>query len=344
MNKELDKKLAGLVQDLTPSMELEFWSAGRKLYHFKLGRKQKYYDLASLTKILFTVPAFMELVQESGLKLKSSVTKVLPWYRHPEVSLFDLLTHTSGLVWWQALGEGFTEEHSFEERWWEVKRALRHAPLKKNQGAVYSDMGFILLAMILEELYQKPLVFIWEDLKARLFPNTQLHFNPFNKNIERTDYAPTGLSSHRKLRLQGRVHDENCYSFGGVSTHAGLFGRSEDVSLVGNHFLNGYNQSTPVLHSETLRRFARRALPEATGDWGLGFMKPTPGSASCGSYFSPDSFGHLGFTGCSLWVDPQNKWVISIVSNRVYFGLDKRFASLRGTIHNHVIENILGVK
>ncbi|MGZ3723862.1 MAG: serine hydrolase, partial [Bdellovibrionales bacterium] len=140
--------------------------------------------------------------------------------------------------------------------------------------------------------------------------------------------------------LQGEVHDDNTWALAGVAPHAGLFAPIEAVSDW------GLKLRAAVLHDskrfgdpKMVRRFVTRQIPPQVGDWGLCFMKPTKGAASCGRYFSPKSFGHTGFTGTSLWMDPIHDVLVVILSNRVHPTRDnKSFALLRPKLHDWIRE------
>jgi CubicO group peptidase (beta-lactamase class C family) len=154
-------------------------------------------------------------------------------------------------------------------------------------------------------------------------------------------YAPTEECPVRRKLVQGEVHDLNAWALGGVSTHAGLFGSIDDVGWFSLHLrshLLGIARYS--IRQKTAQLFAKRALPEGHGDWAMGYMMPTPGAASCGTYFSLDSIGHTGFTGTSVWYDPKMDLSVCILSNRVLYGADnKAFGKLRPEIHNWIVEN-----
>jgi CubicO group peptidase (beta-lactamase class C family) len=183
---------------------------------------------------------------------------------------------------------------------------------------------------------------VWNDVKNRFYQGTTLEFHPHNKTTVKTSlFAPTEECPVRRKLIQGEVHDLNCWSLGGVSTHAGLFGSIDDVGWFSLHLrshllgIARYN-----IRQKTAQLFAKRALPEGKGDWAMGYMMPTPGSASCGNYFSLDSIGHTGFTGTSVWYDPKMDMSVIILSNRVLYGSDnKAFGKLRPDIHNWIVEN-----
>ncbi|MGZ3692367.1 MAG: serine hydrolase, partial [Pseudobdellovibrio sp.] len=195
----------------------------------------------------------------------------------------------------------------------------------------------------LEKLNEKNIYDVWTDLKQKYYPTTALDFHLENKTdvpIER--FAPTEDCVWRKRIMRAEVHDENAWSFGGVSTHAGLFGSIEDVSAFG---LNVRSQLQGIarysIRQKTAQLFAQRAIPGDVGDWAMGYMMPTPGSASCGPHFSELSIGHTGFTGTSFWYDPKDDLLVLILTNRIHYGREnKAYISLRPQIHTWIYESL----
>ena len=199
------------------------------------------------------------------------------------------------------------------------------------------------LALILQKLLDKPLIEIWQEIKEAFYPRLSLDFS--ENNVPKFDtkyYAPTEKCPWRGKVLRGEVHDENAWSFGGVSSHAGLFGSIDDLGWFGL-FIRGQLMgiSKTLIKQKTARLFATRSRPPGKGDWALGYMLPTPGHSSCGDFFSPYSIGHTGFTGTSIWYDPAQDLLVAILSNRVAFGREvKDFLTLRPMIHNWIIEGL----
>ena len=195
----------------------------------------------------------------------------------------------------------------------------------------------------LEKIYQKSILDVWNDLKSRYYPTTTLGFHVENKtDIPKAQFAPTEDCAWRKKIMRAEVHDENTWSFGGVSSHAGLFGSIEDVSAVG---LNLRSQLQGIarynIRQKTAQLFATRAIPSEVGDWALGYMMPSLQSPSCGPHFSIFSIGHTGFTGTSMWYDPRHDLLVIVLSNRIHYGRDnKAFIQLRPQIHSWIFESL----
>lgn len=341
--KKLKKQIEAVLPTASPGVQLQVHQAGKKICDLAIGDTYAYYDFASLTKVVFTVQAMMKAFDEGKWDLKSKVKDFCPWFSHEHVLVRDCLTHSSGLVWWMPLYQQLDLETSRLNRWTESARIIRGLPIEHQDQSVYSDIGFILLGHILESLYSLPLIEIWQRLKEEIYPRTTIEFHENNipKNPLKL-YAPTERCQWRKKTIQGEVHDDNTWALGGVSSHAGLFGSIDDLgwfALFLRTEIKGYLKT--VIKTKTAQLFASRALPKGKGDWALGYMMPTRGSSSSGKYFSDFSIGHTGFTGTSIWYDPNQDISVAILSNRVFYGREnKEFASLRPQIHNWVIEGL----
>lgn len=340
LKAKIEEKLPGAA----PGLQLQVHQGGRKFCDISVGDTYPYYDLASLTKIIFTVPALM-LAFEKGLwQLDSRVTDFWPDFPHRDVTLVQILSHSSGALWWHPFYKDLDLLSSVEVRRAQVKEIIKTLPFEARDASVYSDIGFLILGICLEEMEQKSLLDIWKAQKHLLYPGlSTLDFHPDNKSPQPSRfYAPTERDPWRGRLIQGECHDENAFALGGVSSHAGLFSSIDDVSWYGLFLrsqLLGISKTSFKL--KTARIFTTRARPLGRGDWALGFMMPTPGSASCGDYFSPYSVGHLGFTGTSIWYDPHPDLLVVLLSNRVLLGREvHEFKKLRPMIHNWVVEEL----
>ena len=341
----LEKKLADKIQEhiseAAPGVSMQVHQAGRKICDIRVGKTYAYYDYASLTKIIFTVQAFILAFEQKKWDFQSKVIDFIPWFRHENIKITDLLTHQSGLLWWKDFYHELNLNEPIIHRWSELATHIRDLPLEKTDKAVYSDVGFLTLAYVLEAMYSKPLALVWQDLQEAFYGRTTLHFNPENKpTYDLKLYAPTTDCPWRKKMIQGEVHDENAWALGGVSTHAGLFGSIDDLGWYAL-FLRSQLFGIPKtqIRQKTFQLFTQKAMPTSQGDWAMGYMMPTKGSSSSGKYFSSSSIGHTGFTGTSLWYDPATDISIGILTNRVIMGRDNpNFKLLRPELHNWVIE------
>ncbi len=321
---------------LPPSLELLVHQKGRKKMHIKYGKEFRFYDLASLTKILFTTTMFMNAFEQNKIKSNSKVCDFLPEWPHKRMTINSLLAHYSKLNWWQPYYKDLSKIKDQSKKHDGLKEKLFKEKLKTKYA--YSDLDFWTLGFVLEAIYKKNLNDIWETIYSKShFRN--LHFNKENKlNFKKSEYAPTEKCPWRKKTLQGQVHDDNAWAMGGVAPHAGLFGGAEDVSQWGLSLRGSYlNQSKKLVSSRTVKHFFKKQKPG--NDWGLGFMLPTKGSASCGKHYSLNSVGHTGFTGTSFWWDPKQDVMITLLTNRVNPTRKNRdFVKLRPIMHNWVME------
>jgi CubicO group peptidase (beta-lactamase class C family) len=353
------KKLADTWVNATPSLQIQAYLGGRKKLDLSFGKYYQYYDLASLTKVLFTGRAIMSIFADKKLKKTSLVQDILPWWPHRETDLQHLLTHSSGMIWWKPYYEELRMlPKRADIRFEHLASMLKETPLVPSDRSVYSDSGFLLLGIILEELEDKSLYEIWLQNQDAWHSKNELHFRPIFtdgvKDQEKTSrvsssetppdkYAPTEKCLWQKKMLQGVVHDENARALGGVAPHAGLFGAIDDVAdylLALRKILRG-EVKNPVISAQLLRSFTQRAIPRSQGDWSLGWMMPTKGASSGGRYLTASSVGHTGFTGTSMWWDIKKDLIIIILSNRVNFGREnKSFAQLRPLLHDFTIESL----
>lgn len=253
-----------------------------------------------------------------------------------QVTFYHLLTHTSGLAPWRdvfnAAGPppappGQPDPVPRAERWGRALKALCHYPLvgQPGDGVVrYSDLGLMLLGEAVSRLYGAP-GRLDDAIQARVFAPLglgSLTYNPVERGRDRRTIAPTENDpGWRGRRCWGEVHDENACGVGGVAGHAGLFGTARDVAAFGQLWM----ESDPRLGiARDLVQTATHQHKESGGmRRGLGWMIKAPEDSSAGDLFSPDSYGHTGFTGTSLWIDPARRLVVACLTNRVYPGREK---------------------
>lgn len=366
---ELDflEKLGDHWQGATPGFCVQAYRTGKKVVDVEVGETFPYYDWASLTKIVFTTTAFMFLHDKKAYRLNDPIHRWVSWF--PNESAFrvrDLLSHSAGMTWWYPFYQTVTNETEArvldkslkdvapEDAWQVFSEILRRQVLedisKNGVGAVhsaiksvYSDLDFFLLGEILQTITGRSLYENWTEVHDRSgFMDTDFHRRNKPKHLRKL-YAPTEDCPWRKKVLQGEVDDENAWSLQGVAPHAGLFGPIEDLSRWGLLLRSAIRgeDSKRFAASRTVQLFTKRAIPRERGDWALGFMMPTKGSASCGPEFSLQSVGHTGFTGTSLWYDPKKDLLITILSNRVHPTREKKeFQKLRPLIHTWIVDSI----
>ena len=273
------------------------------------------YDLASLTKVIATTTAAMILVDEERLNLDAKVQSYLPKFVGPgkaEVTVRHLLTHSSGIDWWAPLYKEVKGKRAFLER-------IYAMPLKSQPGSEmkYSDLGIVLLGEILERVSGRPLDdFVKERVFAPLGMRNTM-WRPPASLLPRI--APTEMDAWRGRVVHGEVHDENAFALGGVAPHAGLFGSAEDLAHLAQVLLwKGVYANHRVVSRKTVELFTRPADLPPGSSRALGWDTKSPEGSSAGHLFSPSSFGHTGFTGTSLWIDPERQLFLVLLTNRVH--------------------------
>jgi CubicO group peptidase (beta-lactamase class C family) len=304
------------------------------------------YDLASLTKVVATTTAAMILSDRHLLEIDRPIAAYLHdfalpfelatgplWAAREEVTVRHLLAHTSGLpAYEQFFLRARKKSHVIEEA-----MAL---PLEEPPGhkVVYSDVGFILLGEILERVARTPLgAFCRKEIFEPLGMASTC-FNPpsdFHPRIAPTEQDDT----FRHRLICGEVHDENAWVMGGVAGHAGLFGTAGDLAAFSQFMLDGGRfDERQLIRPETIQEFTR-ACPVREGfPRGLGWDKPSPPS-SCGRYFAERSYGHLGYTGTSIWIDPEKQLFVVLLTNRVHpTRANQAIQQLRPAVHDAVVE------
>ena len=284
------------------------------------------YDLASLTKVLVTTTLAMMLVDEGRLDLDARVCGFFPAFRggaKEHVTLRQLLTHSGGLAWWAPLYKDLQGKSAYLERI--VAMELAYAPGTK---AVYSDLGVILLGDVVERLAGAPLGELARQRVLDPLGMKDTLYKPPPPLVPRI--APTENDPWRGRVLRGEVHDENAAALGGIAPHAGLFGTAPDLARFGAMLLDeGRADGRRLVSRATLELFTERAgVPGASR--ALGWDTPAdetgrrssvpgePGYSAAGSLLSARSFGHTGFTGTSIWTDPERGLSVVLLTNRVH--------------------------
>lgn len=326
---------------ITPGVVIDVHYKGRRKGLIHYGQTYDFYDLASLTKIIFTASACMQHFSEHKGDLKKPVAKHLSWWKGP-ITPEQLMTHTAGLEWWLPMYKWLKGSKAPEKRWAQLQEKLKKVKAKRRALAVYSDVDLWLLGSYMEAATQLDLLSLWQRTQDR-FAVKDLWFHPYNKpKFKRSRYAPTERCSWRHKILHGEVHDDNTWALGGVAPHAGLFGPVEAVSQWGLELRKAMRGDSKRFGDPRLvQRFVDRRIPRAIGDFGLLFMKPTRGKASCGRYFHASSFGHTGFTGTSFWMDPKRDLMVVVLSNRVHPTRENTsFLQLRPQLHNWVVQSL----
>lgn len=320
-------------------------------------QRETLFDVASLTKVVATTSLVLLAHHEGLCRLDDVVARFYPQTAPTafgNVTLRHLLTHSSGLaavypLYRELLPHG---PHCSAPALAHVRRqqaveVILHQPLAYTPGsrALYSDLGFILLADILERQYQQALDVLFQQRVAHPLGLHQTHYRPLASALPCPGlaYAATEQCRWRRRVVVGEVHDENAWSMGGIAGHAGLFATAGDLW----HFAHALLEATAGRHTwlpGTLLRqsWQRQEMPPGTTR-ALGWDTPTPGRSSAGQYFSAQSIGHLGFTGCSLWMDLHHQVTVVLCTNRVHPSRHSMgITRLRPAVHNCVMR-ALGV-
>jgi CubicO group peptidase (beta-lactamase class C family) len=270
------------------------------------------WDMASLTKVVGLTSAMMQLVEHGKVDLDAPVQRYLPEWQGPNkerVTVRHLLTHSSGLPAWRPLyKEGTSPESALS--------LVFLTPLDTVPGVrmVYSDLGAILLGQIVVRVTGEPFeryvaTHVFEPLKM-----TSTMFRPPASLKPRI--APTEFDPWRQRKIWGEVHDENAFALGGISSHAGLFSTGRDVARFCRMYLSGGTlDGARIFSPETIARFTT-LQDSALSNRALGWEKPN-GVNSGGHLMSRRAFGHTGFTGTSIWMDPERDLFVILLTNRV---------------------------
>jgi CubicO group peptidase (beta-lactamase class C family) len=292
------------------------------------------FDLASISKVVATTSMAMLLYQRGLLDLDAPVVAVVPEFqgadpRRREVTLRMLLSHSSGLPAYEKL---FLRCKTRDE----LLNAAYALPLANDPEikAEYSDVGFILLGTALERIADERLD---RFCQREVFGPLGMSHTAFNPPVGwRSSIVPTADDqSFRHRIIQGEVQDENASVLGGVAGHAGVFSAAQDLASFALVMLNG---AVPVFRPETIEVFTRReSLPKGTSR-ALGWDTPSAPSQS-GKYLSNRAYGHLGYTGTSLWIDPVRQLSITLLTNRTWPDCaNQAIRQLRPKFHDAVVE------
>ncbi len=363
------------------------------------------FDLASLTKVLATTPAIMNLLDEEKLTLDQPLGEVLPkavLRDKKDLTLRLLLTHSAGLVDWKPFYEKL-RNHPLKDRKkllreWIIEEPFAYEPGK---GSLYSDLGFMVLEWVIEEKTGQRLPeYVQEHfygplgLKRTFFPPSPLSSPPSSAvaplrrtgarggesnskegsgkeragegreldsrscpprrirgndrsalgkellSYSKEEFAATEDCPWRKRVLQGEVHDDNAWTLGGYSGHAGLFSTAEEIYVMANMLREHYlGKRDDFFKPRTVREFFRRQDIVKGSDWALGWDTRALEGSSAGKHFSRDSVGHTGFTGTSIWMDLEKDVIAILLTNRVHPKRDNdKIKQFRPVFHDAVME------
>ena len=296
------------------------------------------YDLASVSKVVGTTSAAALLYQQGKLRLEAPLVRYLPEFGgvagHDRITVRQLLTHTSGLPAYERLFRDARDKQALLKRIYAMPLTVR-----PGEKFVYSDFGMILLGEIIERVAGQPLD---QFLRRRVFEPLGMKDTLYQPpKCLRVHIAPTEQDDgFRKRLIRGEVHDEHAWVMNGVAGHAGLFSTARDLAVFAQMMLNGgAYDGRRILQRRTVEKFTARPPARAGSTRALGWDTPSLKGSSAGAHFSPRSFGHTGFTGTSLWVDPEKQLFVILLSNRVHPTRENtQIRKVRPALHNAVVE------
>jgi len=278
------------------------------------------YDLASLTKVVGTTTAIMVLYDEGKIRLDDPVSVYVPEFSGGDkdrVTVRMLLEHRSGLPAGRDL---WRIAHSSDE----ARAAVISTPLGCEPGRCYeySDLGADMLGFVVEAASGERLDHFLDERVFQPLGMTDTFFRPADSL--KTRIAPTEVAPPRGYPLQGEVHDENAYALGGIAGHAGLFSTAADLAVFAQMMLNGGEYGgTRIVSDSTVALFTKRAAGTRALGWDT-----CAGSGGCGQYLGEDAYGHTGFTGTSIWLDPDRDMFVVLLTNRVHEARARRPAKV----------------
>ncbi len=278
-----------------------------------------FFDLASLTKPVL-VMAVLRAVEQGHIDLAQTLTQANLCARDhaaANVTLEELLSHRSGLLAWSDLYRRVPfAVGSHEAKEWMINEALLSFDPQQRGRAVYSDLGFLIAGFWVEKVVGQPLdALIKHQITIPLAIENGFGFAAKESFASRQCVAATEYCLWRQRLLIGEVHDENCAAWGGVAGHAGLFATLPAVMHFAADVLRSATGRAGLVSAHAMQNaLARR--PQ--GDFRLGWDGKAESRSSAGSKMSASTFGHLGFTGTSLWIDPERAYAVVLLTNRVY--------------------------
>ncbi len=318
------------------------------------------FDLSSLTKPLATTIAVMMLARDGKVRLDDRVTRFFHNFGvhgKTHVTFRQALAHCTGLAAWRPYYQQIADiekngkvnfmasrgakEYVYEQ----IHREKPEAP--PGTKAIYSDLNFMLLGEVVEQInggslnrYCRDKIFRPLGLRSTDFIDISLVKTRRLEPVAEM-FAPTEVCPMRKRLLVGEVHDDNAYAMGGVAGHAGLFAPVREVDRIAHELIACYHGRSEFVPPKMLREFWQRNGTVKDSTWALGWDTPSREASSAGHHFSPAAAGHLGFTGTSIWIEPQKEIAITILSNRVHPKRENQaIREFRPLIHDLIMEAI----
>lgn len=292
---------------------------------------ETYFDIGSLTKVVFTTSLLARWHENRIIHLDDPVDK----YVHPlmgislgRLRIAHLLSHCSGLSPW----EPFYRDSQGDLVAWFKNRQSELIKYQATRETRYSDVGFWLLGLVMTAIGGSLETLFENEIRVPL--NLKCVFGPVSESTAATEFC-----RWRNRLLQGEVFDENSAAMGGIGAHAGLFASAEGMAPLIRVWLKAWRENSGWVSRDTARLFAKPSGLCAESTRGLGWDTKSAKNSSAGDYFSVESFGHLGFPGCSIWIDPVASGFVILLTNRIHPSrVDERIRKLRPLIHNEVAQ------
>lgn len=345
---KVDKLIYGAIKDsVFPGAVLLISKEGKTIYknaygNFTYNKKSSkvtlntIYDLASLTKVVATTTAAMICLDENLFHLNDKVIKYIPGFDNngkENITIKNLLMHNSGLPAYKRFYKLYSTADEVIKDIYETKLIY-----KTGSKTVYSDLSMIVLAKVIEKVTGMPFD---KFVKQKILNPLQMKNTFFNPpGSIKYKIAPTEFDNYwRHRQLQGEVHDETASLLNGVSGNAGLFSSVGDLSNFLTMILNnGTYKNRRIIKEETVKLFTTK---QPNSKRALGWDIKSPTKSSAGKLFSPRSFGHTGYTGTSMWLDPEKKLFVIFLTNRVYPTRENRkIIKFRPVLHDEIIKSI----
>lgn len=312
------------------------WTGGKTSYWEGANKvtESTFFDLGSLTKVVATTSIIARLVDREQLSLSLELGEVFPdfkWTKYSKITVEKLLTHSSGLIAWHP----FYQEG--RKSLVEIFRCNESVflPDSAAKKTTYSDLGFLLLGEILKAKFGS-IEKLFEDEVLEPLRLKNIVFGPVTQN----NCAATEFCIERNRLIQGEVFDLNTAYLGHRSSHAGLFSAAQALLPWAKEWLKSLSGSSDWLSKETAEFFVKAGRGNPGSTWALGWDTKSKAFSSAGDFFSMHSFGHLGYPGTSLWIDPANEGIVILLTNRVHPSrLDERIKRFRPLIHNLIAQS-----
>lgn len=360
----IDHLLTTSAKFLFPAAAMQVNVAGEVAYQRAIGwydpeqqkrpiNSETRFDLASLTKLV-TTTAVLKLISQQELSLDTPIAYILTDFRGQrpiqpyedplnagqwvtvaqgggnvdasQITVRQLLTHSSGLPAWRPI----YQQLEGEKRPFVIHTFFSYSP---DSTVVYSDLGFILLGWLVEAVLKRPLTDCFQQLVFDPLMLDGIGFGP----VAPASCAPTEWCGWRQRRMHGEVHDENSFGLGGVAGHAGLFGTAAAVAGLGQAWLDVVQGRSDFLRRELAKTAVSLQAQSGNQRRGLGWALWSPDAASASHPLGHNSFGHTGFTGTSLYIDPDHSLVVAALTNEVYNGRANRgIGAFRVRLHEAV--------